>query len=145
MLPIDALIAAHPNDGDEAPFWAGRASVVGYETLQPWLTGSWAKQRARSEATLRALYATDHATVLDYCTTHHVTHLLLNDDRYGADFRQRAKLFEPFDTMLRGLLARVTAADLVLAELPSDTVVARAGRFRIVDVAKLSAAWSARP
>jgi hypothetical protein len=65
-LPHDARIASHIRDGDDIPLFAQRANNGGFETLQPWLTQSWARQKARAEDTLRAFYATDHRTVLDY-------------------------------------------------------------------------------
>ncbi len=141
-LPIDARFASHPLDGDDLPFWASRATLVGFETLVPWFVDGWKLVRTRAEDTLRALYATDRRAVLDYAAKYHVTHFLLRPDRYGPDFSGRARMFEPLGTFA-GQVTRAVARrdDLVLADPPAEAIVYRNGPWMIVDVAKLAQAW----
>lgn len=144
-LPVGARIAAHIDDGDDIPLFTQRANTGGYETLQPWRTRAWARQKARAEDTLRALYATDPRVVLDYAARYRVTHLLVNRQRYGRDFLARSRSFEPLTTFARALLDGVHRRDLVLAEPPADAVVFRHHQFLLVDVDRLGQAWAPLP
>jgi hypothetical protein len=99
-LPRDARISGHPSDVCGIPYWSARAHAGCYETLQPWFVNSWRRQKERTEATLRALYAERPDDVVAYAHAYHVTHLLLARERYGDDFRSSAKLFQPFDAFL---------------------------------------------
>ncbi|MCC6213638.1 MAG: hypothetical protein IT376_02130 [Polyangiaceae bacterium] len=141
-LPSNTRVASHPMDGDDIPLWSARANMGGFETLQPWFVGSWARQRARTEDTLGALYATDRAEVLAYARRHRVTHLLLNADRYAGDVAGRAGSFEPLTAYARKLLQGRRATELVLAAPPQGAVVFRLGKWSVVDVARLEQAWA---
>ncbi|MEZ5312592.1 MAG: hypothetical protein R2862_02540 [Thermoanaerobaculia bacterium] len=140
-LPPASRIAAHPWDADDFAFWTGRPTTDGYETLQPWHVDLWRVQRARTEETLQALYATDRASLLDYTRRNGITHLLLRIGRYGPRFRERSHLFEPFDSELAARLREVRREELVLAEPPRSAILYDAAPFRLVDVALLAAAW----
>ena len=140
-LPLDIRVAAHPMDGDDIPLWAARATTGGYETLQPWFVKAWRRQRQRAEDTLRAFYSVTRSDVLEYCARYRVTHLLLNKARYGFDFKERAGLFEPFGSFVRGLVADVELSDLVLADVPPEAIMFEDQRFRLVSVERLRAAW----
>jgi hypothetical protein len=141
-LPLDARIATHPMDGDDIPYFGARANVGSFETLQPWLTGSWRKQRERAEATLRALYTTDRAELLRYADEYHVTHLLLNDARYRNDFVARSASFEPLTNYANQLLRGRQLDAVVLAHVPPEAVVFRGYGLTLVDVSRLRDAWS---
>jgi hypothetical protein len=141
QLPPDTRVASHPLDGDEIPLFTARATNGTAETLQPWLTLSWRRQKARAEDTLRAMYATDPRAVIEFAHKYHVTHLLVNRSRYHEDFRQRSKSFEPFTSFANRLLQPIELSNLVLASPPGDAVVFRYHQFQLVDVSKLEAAW----
>jgi hypothetical protein len=140
-LPQSSRIASHIMDGDNIPLFTARANNGAFETLQPWLTLSWARQKARSEDTLRALYAVRREDVLAYAKRYKVSHLLLNRRRYGADFAKNARSFEPFSSYATKLLRGIERDQLVLANVPDDAVVFRRGQWSLVSVAKLERAW----
>lgn len=140
-LPQDVRIASHIRDGDDIPLFAQRANNGGFETLQPWLTKSWARQKARAEDTLRAFYATDRNEVLAYAKKYAVTHLLVNSDRYKRDFVKKAQSFEPLSTFARELLRDRRLEDLVLRDIPEEAVIHRHGSLLLVDVQRLARAW----
>ncbi len=140
-LPEDARIASHIEDGDTIPLFTARATNGTAETIQPWLTLSWKRQKARAEDTLRAMYATDRNVVLDFVRKYHVTHLLVNRSRYRDDFRHRAKSFEPFTAFTNALLNGRSLTNLVLASVPPSAVVFRFRQWQVIDVAKLEQAW----
>ncbi|MBM4356609.1 MAG: hypothetical protein FJ096_00710 [Deltaproteobacteria bacterium] len=140
-LPVESRFLAHPTDGDDLPFWGARGTVVSYETLQPWLVNEWQRQLRRAEDALRAMYATDRDALLRYCEANEVTHILVNDHRYGADFRAKAGLFQPLGGFVAGLLTDATEERLLLREPPAEATVWRGGRFRVVSVEGLRRAW----
>lgn len=142
-LPPDARIASHIMDADTLPLFTARANNGAYETLQPWLTLSWARQKARSEDTLRALYSTKREDVIAYARKYRVSHLLLSKSRYGEAFLKRSRSFEPFTRFARNLLKDKQQSDLVLAAVPDEAVVFRFRQWRLVSVDALEAAWKA--
>lgn len=142
-LPLDIRIASHIQDGDDIPLFAQRANNGGFETMQPWLTKSWARQKARAEDTLRAFYASDRQVVLDYTAKYRVSHLLVNRSRYQGDFVRKALTFEPLSTFARNLLHDRTVSDLVLRQLPREAILFQHRSLVVVDVALLAQAWAA--
>jgi hypothetical protein len=144
-LPKDARIASFITDGDDIPLFAARANNGGFETMQPWLTKSWARQKVRAEDTLTAFYATDRRVVIDYAKKYNVTHLLVNRARNGRDFVKRAMTFEPLSSFARDLLADRRPEQCVLAHVPEEAVVFDADPTLLVSVKKLEAAWGITP
>jgi hypothetical protein len=144
-MPLDTRIATHLLDGDNIPLFGQRANNGGFETLQPWLTKSWARQKGRAEDTLRALYATRREDVIAFAKKYRVTHFMVNDARYRDDFVARARSVEPLTTFTRNLLSGRQRAELVLASPPPEAVVFRYGAKRIVSVAALERAWNSAP
>lgn len=142
-LPVDARVTAHPRDADHAPLWAGRAAVVGVETLIPWRLDAWERQLQAARETLDALYATERSAVLRHAEARGVTHLLLRTDRYGAaHLPGRALLFAPLDEHVRELLRGVDPRSHVLARVPPEAVTWSDGPWILVDVSRLAEAWS---
>jgi len=135
--PSNTRIACHPYDGDDVPFWSGRPTTGGFETLQPWFVDSWRRHKALTKEVLTALYATDINTVISFCQKEHITHLLLNTDRYGPNFRSNALMFEPFGTFLEKLLAPIDYGDLALNKAIENFVTFRDGPFVVVTVKDL--------
>lgn len=140
-LPADIRIASHPWDGDDIPLWAGRSTMGGFETLQPWFVEAWRRQKQRMRDTLDALYATSRTQVLAYCGQYQVTHLLIRQSRYGQAYRKEAEFIEPFNGYVRAILADVALDELVLFSIPTDAVIYRDGDFVLVDIALLQQAW----
>jgi hypothetical protein len=141
-LPLNARVAAHIMDADGIPYWGARANTGGYETIQPWFVGHWKKQERRAQDTLRALYATDPAVVLDFARRYEVTHFMINTSRYGPDYISNARSFEPLTAFAHGLLRSATQPQLVFSDIPPDAVVFKFRQFRLVDVSRLSKAWA---
>lgn len=144
-LPLDARIASHPYDGDDIPFWAGRATLCGYELDQPFFTRAWHNSVERTRAAFAALYATDRSHVISFCDQWRITHLLLRPDRYRDDFRKRAKYCDPFDAENKRRLRPIRREQIVLAEPPAAAVVFRDDRFLLVDATLLRRAWGPPP
>lgn len=140
-LPIEARFLTHPNDGDDLPFWAARGTLLGYETMQPWLVNEWHRQVALTHDVFRALYATDGAAIVSFCEQKGVTHVLVNKRRYEADFRSQAGLFQPLGSWINSLLAEVSQEKLVLGTPPKEAIVWENARFTILDVGALKRAW----
>jgi hypothetical protein len=145
-LPVDVRIASHPSDGDDIPFFAARATLGGYETLQPWLTGSWARQKQRAEDSLVAMYATDPKQVLDYADKYGVTHVLVNTARYrNSDYIKASATFEPLTTFARDLLANIKPSDMVFNDPPKQAIIFSYKTLHLLSMDKLREVWRAKP
>jgi hypothetical protein len=141
-LPIGTRFGCHIGDCDSIPLFTARANMGGFETLQPWLTESWARQKERTHDSFRAMYAEDREEVFAYAKKYDVSHLLVNKNRYGDDFVAKARTFEPFSSFTRDLLSGVSRNDLVLREVPNEAVIFRYKNYLIVSVALLEKAWA---
>jgi hypothetical protein len=139
QLPPNARIAAHIMDADGIPYWGARANTGGYETITTWYVGHWKKQERRAQDTLRALYATDLAVVLDFARRYKVTHFMINTGRYGPDYVSNARSFEPLTAFAKDLLRNATQPQLVFGNIPQEAIVFKFRQFRLVDVSKLQA------
>ena len=143
-LPQTVRVATHPMDGDGIPYYSARATMGAFETLQPWFVDSWRRQRARTEDTLRALYADDPQTILEYSKRNHVTHFLIDRRKYKNDAAKRSASFEPFSAFARQLLAETKPRDLFFRSVPDAAVVYERGNWLLVDVARLASAGASR-
>lgn len=136
-LPQDIRIASFISDGDDIPLFAKRANNGGYETMQPWLTGSWARQLTRAQDTLRAFYTSDPEELFDYAEKYKVTHLLVNRTRYRSDFVKRARTFQPLSSFSNELLSDRNVNRMVLANVPEDAIIYQHRQFSLVEVKAL--------
>jgi hypothetical protein len=141
-LPKSTRVATHIMDGNEIPLFTARATNGTSETLQPWLTLSWKRQKIRAEDTLSAMYATKRETVLAFAKKYKVSHFLTNRNRYHQDFRAKAKSFEPFTSFASELLDGVKLSELVLEAVPAEAIVFKKGRWQLIDVKLLERAWA---
>jgi hypothetical protein len=138
-LPLASRFASHPMDGDGIPYYAARATIGSFETLQPWFVDSWRRQKIREKATLDALYANDFRTIVEYGKKFQVDYLLVNDDRYGRDWSAHMASFEPFTAYARQLAESRPNAMPALANVPPAAVGFARRPWRIVDVRRLEA------
>ncbi|HEY3496274.1 MAG TPA: hypothetical protein VGK73_16355 [Polyangiaceae bacterium] len=142
--PIQSRFACHLSDCDSMPLFGERANTGGFETMQPWLTRSWARQKARTEETFRAIYATDKRVVFDYAKKYKVSHFIINKGRYNEDFVARSRSFEPLTSYTRDLLGNTSHEDLLFGDVPPEAVVFRHRGYLIVSVEKLAKVWGRR-
>lgn len=140
-LPIGTRFGCHIGDCDSIPLFTARANMGGFETLQPWLTESWARQKERTHDTFRAMYAESQDDVLAYAKKYKVTHLMVNENRYQSDFVAKARTFEPFSTFTKELLRDTDRSNLVLRDLPEEAVIFQYRQYSIVSIDLLAKAW----
>jgi hypothetical protein len=144
-LPPNARLACHPWDGDDIPWWSGRATTGGYETAQMWLVEGAERVEKREDAVLAALYATDRGAVLSYAKKWKISHFLLHPDRYKGDVERKSSFIEPMTTFARKLVDGRLPDDFVLASPPESAIIYREKGAIIVDVQKLDRAWKKKP
>lgn len=136
-LPLTARFASHPLDGDGIPYFAARATNGTFETLQPWFFDSWRRQKTREYETFNVLYGSKFEDVLAYGKKYAVSHLLLNRERYGEDWKQHMRSFEPFTAYAVKLAAQGGCELPALANVPGAAVVFERFPWKIVDLARL--------
>ncbi len=136
-LPINVRFASHPMDGDGIPYYSARATVGTFETLQPWFVDSWQRQKAHELATLDALYSPRFADLLSYGRSYSVTHLLINRDRYGTDYKLHTASFEPFTSYLNRVVGEPNREPPALTRIPAGSIVFDRPPWLVVDLDKL--------
>jgi hypothetical protein len=136
-LPKTCRFASHPMDGDGIPYFAARATIGSFETLQPWFVDSWRRQVVREKATLDALYAPRYQALIDYGKRFNVDYLLVNGDRYQSDWPEHMASFEPFTTYTRQRAREPTPPALM--HVPVAAVVFERKPWKIVELKRLRA------
>ena len=136
-LPATVRFASHPMDGDGIPYFAARATMGTFETLQPWFVDSWRRQKAREYATLDALYCTNLRDLLTYGSSYSVSHFLVNRDRYGSDYKQHIGSFEPFTAYLNHLVSQPNRAPPALTRVPDSAIVFDRPPWLVLDLERL--------
>lgn len=116
-IPVNSRILCHPNDADNIPLFAGRATTIGYETLQPWYVNSWSVLKEQTKDILKVLYTTDTKNFISYCNKNDITHVLINSKRYSKNIIYNSKLFEPFDSYMHKLLCNMNYKELLLYKI----------------------------
>ena len=137
QLDKDIRISCHPYDGDDIPFWTGRATMGGFETLQPWFKKAWEKQKKRTFDTIDAMYATDINEILFYAQKYHVSHFLINKDRYKSDFKEKALMFQPFGNYILLKLGDIELNNLVFFDVKKELVKFEDENYLILEVKDL--------
>ncbi len=143
-LPPDAHILAHPMEGDDILYWAGRDSMGGYETLHLFNVELWERRKREIEEIIQALYSVNSSDLIATCRKYGITHVLVNKEYYRDDFKERALYLEPFKSFARELLAPINREDLVLTRIPSPAVIYEETFYQIVDVSRLELLWNQR-
>jgi hypothetical protein len=136
-LAPDARIAMHPGDGAGISYWTARATTEHHETFQPWLVEPWQRMRARTQDTLRALYATDPRVLLEYCDRYRITHLLVHWMRYSPDFREYARRCPPFESLVDDMLSGIDRLDLVVPQVTGLSIVYYRPPWIVLDVERI--------
>lgn len=136
-LPATVRFASHPMDGDGIPYYAARATVGTFRTLQPWFVDSWNRQKAREYATLDALYCNNFAALLSYGSKYSVTHLLINRNRYGTDYKQHVGSFEPFTTYSNHLVSQPNRGLPALTHVPDSAIIFDRSPWVILNLERL--------
>jgi len=136
-LPKTCRFASHPMDGDGIPYFAARATIGTFETLQPWFVDSWQRQVVREKATLDALYAPRYQAIIEYGHQFKVDYLLVNGERYQSDWPEHMASFEPFTTYARQRAHDPTPPALI--HVPASAVVFERKPWKIVEIKRLPA------
>jgi hypothetical protein len=124
-LPVDTVVAAHPDLANYVTLRTGRAVLASSETALPFMPGFYDRVRPRLVASLRAAHAPDWSALSADLATYQVDAVLLGPTpaRPGLD--------APFDAMERALAQHATLEQL-LVDLPTEQVIARSGPYALV-------------
>lgn len=127
------LVAAHPSDANEVPFWGKRKVLISYETLQPWFVSAWDRQKRAAQDVLDAMYAIDCGPIERLVSNYGVSHILVNLNRYNQDFLDRSRLFEPFDSWLEARLQGIDETQLIVPRLVRGAKVITLNKLILAD------------
>jgi hypothetical protein len=129
-LPKDTLVAAHPDLADYIPLRSRRSVLGSTEASMPWMAGFYAVVKPRVEASLRAAYATDIASMDRELAPARVKVFVT-----GPQVWLQTRYFDPYDSLLQQLLARGASAGFALRAPPVERVLFRSGDYYVLRVA----------
>ncbi|HKJ25617.1 MAG TPA: hypothetical protein VKB65_12395 [Myxococcota bacterium] len=127
-LPVDALIAAHPEDANAIPLVSKRSVLASKEVALPYYRGYYERVAERLEASLRAHYALDWETVDSLYDRYGVDAMVVHEHRFQPDARD---FDEPFASRLGDAL-HAERDRYVLTRPPPDRVLYRNDAFWVV-------------
>lgn len=133
-LPGNVHILAHPMEGDDILYWAGRDTMGGYETLHLLHVELWERRKKEIEQVFDAVYSVNPRDFMAYCKKSEITHVLVNKAYYQYDFKTRALYLEPFRSYARELLKAVKREDLLLTRIPPQAVIYEENFYQLVDL-----------
>jgi hypothetical protein len=140
-LPVDAVIAAYPGDGDDVPLRTRRTLLVHPVALFPYHRDFYRESRARFLATQDAVYATDWQAVRRLRDEYGVGYLLVNRGRYTperyAALAAGHVCLADMTAYTKPLLDLGPDRPFVLRDPPAGAVVARDGEWMVIDLGRL--------
>lgn len=130
-LPVDTLVAAHPDLADYIPLRSRRSVLASTETSMPWLAGYYKIVKPRVEASLRAAYATDIAAMDSALASYSVDVFVVGPAAWSA-----TRYLEPYNGMVQQLLDRGRSEGFALQHPPAERILFRSGDYYVLKVAK---------
>jgi hypothetical protein len=126
-LPIDALVAAHPEVAGEVPFFARRSTLVVADELSPYRMERFTEMRARARAVAEALFATDPGPLSVLRDRYRATHLLIDRRAFAPGYSSWALSYPELAAPVP-----VAGRPFLLATRPATGVVADEGDFLLL-------------
>ena len=128
-LPVTTLVAAHPDVADFFPLRSRRSVLASTETSLSFMRGYYGALVPRLQASLRATYATDWATVDAILAPLGVDVYVSAPPAWtGKDY------FAPFDTLTAGLRRAAGTRPFVLRAPPRQRVLFQSGDVYVVRI-----------
>jgi hypothetical protein len=127
-LPKDALVGGVPCALDSVPLFSGRQILFSCERVS--------SEVALTESALRAVYADDNQTVLDFCDTYGVDFLILHLEAYSDAYLEEGELFyAPYNDPLLDYIAQQDG--FVLEEVAETASIFESGPYRVIPCSAL--------
>jgi hypothetical protein len=144
-LPPDSVIAGHPLDCDDIPYWGERSVVFNIEASLSFRERQWRQQSERCIALFSALYAREEQDLLSFCDEHAVTHLLIRKGRYADDVKARSISMEPFTEWAAAAVGELSdPRDLAINRVSRESLIYEDSRWGVIDVTRLRSDWEGR-
>jgi hypothetical protein len=128
-LPVDTLVAAHPDLADYIPLRSRRSVLASTEMSIAFMTGYYSRVKPRIETSLRAAYATSleemDSALAPYGVDVFVT---------GPQVWAQTSYVAPFEGLASELIARGDTHGFVLQSPPADRVLFKSGEYYVVRV-----------
>lgn len=128
-LPVETLVAAHPDLANFVPVRSRRSVLTSTEVSMAWMQGYYTHMKPRVEASLRAAYATRIEDV-DAALGPYGVDVMLT----GPDIWTKQEYFPPFDGLFKNLIASGTRDGFVLRDPPADRILFRSGEYYVIRV-----------
>jgi hypothetical protein len=130
-LPKNTLIAGHPDITSYIPLRSHRSVLAATETSMPWLEHYYAVVKPRVEASLRAAYAPDVATMDSELRAYHPDVFVV-----GPPAWTMTRYLDPYDAMVQPLLVKGRREGFGLQRPPADRILFRSGEYYVLRVSR---------
>jgi hypothetical protein len=135
-MPLDTLVASHPDLGDFVPLRTRRSVLTSTETSMAWMKSYYAAIKPRVSASLEAAYATRIEDVDAALSPFGVDVMLVGPEIWAA----RTPYLEPFGALSTRLVERGRVEGFVLRSPPADRILFRSGDYYVIRVRNCAAA-----
>jgi hypothetical protein len=128
-LPVDTLVAAHPDLADFIPLRTRRSVLASTEESQPFVLGFYRKMKPLLEDSLRGAYATRWSDIDNILGARGVSAMLTAPSVWSAN-----DYFEPFRSLVHQLRDEGNKQGFVLKHPTPDRVLFHSGDVYVVRV-----------
>jgi hypothetical protein len=128
-LPIDTLVAAHPDLADFIPLRTRRSVLASTEESQPFVLGFYQKMKPLVEDSLRGAYATRWSEIDNILGARGVDAILTAPSVWVAN-----DYFEPFSSLVHQLREEGIKNGFALKHPPPERILFRSGDVYVVRV-----------
>jgi hypothetical protein len=128
-LPVDTLVAAHPDLADFIPLRTRRSVLASSEESQPFVLGFYRKMKPLLEDSLRGAYATRWSDIDNILGARGVSAMLTAPSVWSAN-----DYFEPFRSLVHQLRDEGNKQGFVLKHPTPDRVLFHSGDVYVVRV-----------
>ncbi|NTV29791.1 MAG: hypothetical protein HGA80_06910 [Candidatus Omnitrophica bacterium] len=134
-LPADALIAGMPSDMDGVPLFSKRKAFLTEELSLPFYRAYYREVQRRALVLFSIYYATDKSELKRMCARENICYIVAKPRDFEQAFLKDGAFFvEPYNAVVRHLVARVGTGDFVLKDPPEASVVFRTDKAVVIDV-----------
>lgn len=104
-LPKSVLIAAHPVEADNIPYFAKRSVYINRETSNPHYDVFWEEISRRTREFFDAYYAEDIHSVCNFISRNNIDYIVIKREHFSEEYLKNQKFyFEPFNSYINSIL-----------------------------------------
>ncbi len=137
-LPKDAVIAGHPREMDGVPLFSKRRAYVIEELSLPFNRSYYKEIQRRTVAVFLIYYATNKVQLKEACAREHIRFIVIRSADFEKAYLNRGVFYlEPYNAIIKNLIAREHGQGFVLESVRDKAVVFKSKDVRVIDVSMM--------